>query len=144
MAAVQASFVTVHAAARCCTTPRALLPTRLPARRRVAAAVQVPKRAAAGSRDVVARRRTTTCGLTLFSPPVLSIGWAFGAWKMWQGFGRTTYTDTLPVKLALCALWCENSLVSTAHCCVLTASACNRPLLFAVSGAYRENFKRAL
>lgn len=73
-----------------------------------------------------ARRSVTTCGLPipvvggLLSPPVLWAAWAVGAFKMWAGYSRTTYSDALPAKLALCALWCaQGALHATLHrqCC---------------------------
>jgi hypothetical protein len=62
------------------------------------------------------RRLVTTCGLPipiiggLFSQPVLFVGWAMGAFKMFTGYAKTSYSDSMPAKVALCMLWCGGSL----------------------------------
>jgi hypothetical protein len=54
----------------------------------------------------------TTCGLPipvigpLLSSPLVTVAWLLGAFKLFTGFSKTTYSDALIPKLALCALWC--------------------------------------
>lgn len=59
------------------------------------------------------RRLVTTCGLPipvigpLLSSPLVTVAWLLGAFKLFTGFSKTTYSDdALIPKLALCALWC--------------------------------------
>ena len=95
-----AAVATPHSgAARACT------------RLRVAHALDSPRPSAAAPRRLV-----TTCGLPiigsipvvgpLLSSPLVTVAWAVGGFKLFTGFSKTTYTDALLPKLALCALWC--------------------------------------
>lgn len=72
-------------------------------RHRAGAVVSTPRRTAL-------RRLATTCGLPIIGPvlssPLTLIAWAIGAAKLFTGFSKTTYTDALIPKLALCAIWC--------------------------------------
>ncbi len=45
------------------------------------------------------------------------------AWKFWQGFNRTQFTRSLGSRLKFSLLW---------------------PVFLAISGSYRQNFRRAL
>ena len=105
----------------------------------------------------------TTCGLPvvgaipvvgpLLSSPLVTVAWAIGGFKLFAGFSKTTYTDALLPKLALCALWCvvparHTPRAARPHCNLRAHSrrrgATRRPVLFAVSATFREQFKRAL
>ena len=87
--------------ARCSRTRAGALPYALQPRRSSAAAP---------------RRLVTTCGLPiigsvpvigpLLSSPLVTVAWAVGGFKLFTGFSKTTYTDALLPKLALCTLWC--------------------------------------
>ncbi|MDH6061704.1 hypothetical protein NWP17_14895 [Chrysosporum bergii ANA360D] len=46
-----------------------------------------------------------------------------GVWKLWNGFARTNFSQTLPNRISLSLLW---------------------PALFIANPAYRRNFRRAL
>ena len=117
---------------------------------------------------MVPRRSVTTCGLPviggLLSSPLVVVAWAVGAFRMFAGFSKTTYNDSMPTRVALSALWCARCAALRAHPLhVLDARAATwlcdracgcaesrvplhplrRPVLFAVSAAYRENFTRA-
>ena len=90
---------------RTAVRPRACTPLR------VAHALNSPRPSAAAPRRLV-----TTCGLPiiggipvigpLLSSPLVTVAWAVGGFKLFTGFSKTTYTDALLPKLALCALWC--------------------------------------
>jgi hypothetical protein len=58
--------------------------------------------------------------LIIFGLIVIYIG---GAWKFWNGFSRTNFTQALPNRIGLSLLW---------------------PALFIVNSSYRRNFRRAL
>ncbi len=52
----------------------------------------------------------TTCGLPivggLLSSPVTLFAWGFGAFRFFSGYSKTTYSDSMPAKIALSLLWC--------------------------------------
>ena len=53
----------------------------------------------------------------------LLVVYAGGAWKFWNGFGRTNFTPTLINRVGLALLW---------------------PALFIANPSYRRNFQKAL
>lgn len=57
------------------------------------------------------------------SPTLLMAIYVFGAIRFLSGFSRTVYSDTLANRVGLTAIW---------------------PVLFLLSKAFRENFKRAV
>ncbi len=58
--------------------------------------------------------------LIVFGLIVVYVG---GVWKLWSGFDRTNFSQTLPNRLGLSLLW---------------------PALFIANQSYRRNFRRAL
>lgn len=78
-----------------------------------------PRRRAGAVFASTPRRLVTTCGLPivggipvigpLLSSPLVTVAWAIGGFKLFTGFSKTTYTDALLPKLALCALWCAHA-----------------------------------
>lgn len=90
-------------------------------RRKCAGAVfaATPRRRAGAVFASTPRRLVTTCGLPivggipvigpLLSSPLVTVAWAIGGFKLFTGFSKTTYTDALLPKLALCALWCAHA-----------------------------------
>ncbi|MTJ49104.1 hypothetical protein FJR05_15100 [Dolichospermum sp. UHCC 0259] len=58
--------------------------------------------------------------LLVFVIIVVYIG---GVWKLWTGFGRTDFNQTLPNRIKLALLW---------------------PALFVANSSYRRNFQKAL
>jgi len=59
----------------------------------------------------------------VISPTLLTAIYVFGAIRFLSGFSRTIYSDTLANRVGLTAIW---------------------PVLFLLSKAFRENFKRAV
>jgi len=59
----------------------------------------------------------------VISPTLLMAIYVFGAIRFLSGFSRTVYSDTLANRVGLTAIW---------------------PVLFLLSKAFRENFKRAV
>lgn len=59
----------------------------------------------------------------VISPTLLTAIYVFGAIRFLSGFSRTIYSDTLVNRVGLTAIW---------------------PVLFLLSKAFRENFKRAV
>jgi hypothetical protein len=53
----------------------------------------------------------------------LIAGYAYGAWKFWNGFERTHFSPNLPNRIGLSLLW---------------------PALFVTNKSYRRNFRQAL
>ncbi|WP_339458747.1 hypothetical protein [Nodularia spumigena] len=58
--------------------------------------------------------------LIVFGLIVVYVG---GVWKLWSGFDRTNFSQTLPNRLGLSLLW---------------------PALFIANKSYRRNFRKAL
>jgi len=58
--------------------------------------------------------------LIIFGLIVVYVG---GVWKLWTGFERTNFTQTLPNRLGLTLLW---------------------PALLIANKSYRRNFRKAL
>ncbi len=54
---------------------------------------------------------------------VLLVGYIWGIWKFWKGFGRTNFNPSLPNRLRLSLLW---------------------PALWVMNQSYRQNFQKAL
>lgn len=52
----------------------------------------------------------------------LIAGYGYGAWKFWNGFNRTNFSQTLPYRIGLSLLW---------------------PALFITNKSYRRNFQKA-
>ncbi|GAQ78525.1 hypothetical protein KFL_000140450 [Klebsormidium nitens] len=59
----------------------------------------------------------------VLNPVLLVALYAIGATRFWRGYPKTTYSDSGASKTTLTAMW---------------------PVLFIVSQAYRENFKKAV
>lgn len=53
----------------------------------------------------------------------LIAAYGYGAWKFWNGFDRTNFSQTLPNRIGLSLLW---------------------PALFITNKSYRRNFQKAL
>ncbi|MBW4649534.1 MAG: hypothetical protein KME06_12720 [Kastovskya adunca ATA6-11-RM4] len=51
------------------------------------------------------------------------LGYGYGAWKFWKGFGRTNFNRNLPNRITLSLLW---------------------PALIVANKSYRQNFNKAL
>jgi len=89
-------------------------------------ALATPASAGPSRRSARGSKAVTKMGLPIvgwiINPITVFFAYAFGAARFASGFARTSYNNTMGTKVALAALW---------------------PALYAVSPAFRKNFKRA-